>query len=60
MPASMNLFNARASWPIPPIEAPTVIKMEKAEEKIPPRVAAIPYAMVNKPPQSKSEEMCGW
>ena len=60
MPASTNLFNARASWPIPTIEAPTVIKMEKAEEKIPPRVPAIPHAMVNKPPQSKAEYMCGW
>ena len=59
MPASMNMFDARASWPISPIEAPTVIKMEKAE-KIPPRVAAIPHTIVNKPPQSKAEKMCGW
>ena len=35
MAASTNFFDARASWPIPPTEAPTVIKMEKAEEKIP-------------------------
>ena len=54
-PASMNFFSARASWPIPP-----TVKMEKAEEKIPARVAAIPCAMVNKPPQSKAEEMCRW
>ena len=42
------------------MEAPTAIKMEKAEEKIPPRVAAILHTMVNKPPQGKAEEMCGW
>ena len=60
MPASANLFEARASWSIPQMEAPTAIKMEKAKEKIPPRVAAIPHMMVNKPPQGKAEEMCGW
>ena len=27
MPASTNLFSAKTSWPIPPIEVPTVIKM---------------------------------
>ena len=55
----MNLFDARVSWPTSLNDTPTV-KMEKAEEKIPPRVAAIPCAMVNKPHQSKAEEMCGW
>ena len=60
MPASANLFDARVSWSIPPVEAPTVIKMEKAEGKISPSVVTIPHAMVNKPPQSKAEEMCGW
>ena len=34
MPASTNLFVARANWPIPPTETPAV-KMEKAE--VPPR-----------------------
>ena len=60
MPASTNLFDARASWPIPQMEAPTAIKMEKAEEMVQPSVAANPYAMVNKPPQGKAGEMCGW
>ena len=43
MPDSTNLFEARANWPIPPTETPAV-KMEKTE--VPPRVAAIPHAMV--------------
>ena len=48
MPASTNLFNARASWPIPSNETPSVIMMEKAE--VPPRVAAITCILVlNKP-----------
>ena len=40
--ASMNLFDARASWPIPPTEALTVVKTEKAEKRTPFRLAAIP------------------
>ena len=56
MPASTNLFEARASWPISPMEAPTAIKMEKAEEKTPPRVAAIPHAMINKPPKTRQKK----
>ena len=62
MPASTNFFVARASWPIPPNETstPIFIKMEKAEERTPPKIAAIPCMMVNKPPQNKAEEMCGW
>ena len=60
IPASTNLFEARASWPIPPVEALTAIATEKAEEKTPPRVAAIPHAIVNKPPQGKPKEKCGW
>ena len=44
MPASTNLFEARADWPIPPTKTPAV-KVEKAE--VPPRVAAIPHAMVS-------------
>ena len=62
MPASTNLFDARAPWPILPTETPTVIKMEKVGEKIPPRVAAIPCALVlNKPQSSKpAEEECRW
>ena len=61
MPASMNLFNARASWPIPPIEATTVIKTEKAE-KISPRLPASPHALVlNKSQSNKpAEEECRW
>ena len=62
MPASTNLFDVRPSWPIPPTEAPTVIKNEKAEEKIPPRIAAIPKILVlNKPQSNKlAEEECRW
>ena len=44
VPATSNLFKARASWPVPPTETPAVVKMEKTE--IPPRVAAIPHALV--------------
>ena len=43
IPASMNLFENRADCPIPPLQTPSV-KVEKAED--PPRVAAIPHAMV--------------
>ena len=39
VPASTNLFKARADWPIPPMQTPKV-KVEKVE--VPPRVAAIP------------------
>ena len=39
MPAFMNLFKARADWPISPAQTPTV-KVYKAE--VPPRVTAIP------------------
>ena len=62
MPASTNLFVARASWPIPYNETstPIYIKMEKAEERTPPKIATIPHMMVNKPPQKKPEEMCRW
>ena len=58
--ASTNLFEARANWPIPPTETPTVVKMEDTE--VPPRVAAIPHAMVlNKPQNNKpAEEKCSW
>ena len=38
----MNLFDVRASWQIPPMEAPTVVKTEQAEKKTPPRLATIP------------------
>ena len=59
IPASTNLFEARADWPIPPMDTPTV-KVEKAE--IPPRVAAIHHAMVLPKPQSNrpGEEKCAW
>ena len=60
MPASTNLFVVRASQPIPPNETPMFIKTEKAEDKIPRKRAAIPYTMVNKPPQGKAYEMCRW
>ena len=60
MPASKNLFYARASWTIPPTEAPGVIKMEMAE--IPLRVATILCALVlNKPQSNKpAKEECRW
>ena len=57
MLASTNLLEARANWPIPPTETPTV-KIEKTED--PPRVAAILCAVVlNKPQNNKpAEEKC--
>ena len=57
MPASTNLFKARANWPIPPTETP-VVKMEKTE--VPPRVAAIPRTLNLNKPQNKrpGEEKC--
>ena len=57
----MNLFHARASWPIPPNYTPKV-KMEKTEEKIPPKEAAIPCTLVlNKPHSNKpAEDECRW
>ena len=60
MPASTNLFKARASWSIPPTETPTVVKMDKTE--VPPKVAAIPCAMIfNKPQNNRPvEEKCTW
>ena len=60
MPASTNLFEARASWPIPPTETPTVVMMEKTE--VPPRVAAILHALIlNKPQNNRPvEEECIW
>ena len=46
-----KLFLARADWPILPTQTPAV-KIEKAE--VPPRVAAIPCAVVlNKPQNNK-------
>ena len=59
VPASTNLFKARADWPIPPMQTP-VVKIEKA--KIPHRVAAIPHAMVLPKPQSirPVEEKSTW
>ena len=60
MPASKNLFDARASLLIPPTEPPTVVKMEKNE--VPPRVAAIPHTLVlNKSQNNRPvEEECRW
>ena len=59
IPATTTLFEARADWPIPPTQIPTV-KIEKAE--VPPKVAAIPHAMVLPKPQNnrKAEEKCTW
>ena len=59
MPVSTNLFEARADWPIPPMQTPAV-KMEKTE--VPPRVAAIPCAMVLPKPQNNRpvKEKCTW
>ena len=52
IPASTNLFDARALWPIPPTETPTVIKMGKTE--VTPKVPAIPYVLIlNKPKCTK-------
>ena len=62
MPASTNLFDVTAAWPIPPTEAPIVVKTEQAEKKTPPRLATIPHALVlNKPQINKpDEEECRW
>ena len=59
MPASTNVFKARANQPISPTETPAV-KMEKTE--VPPRVASIPHPMVLNKPQNKrpEEEKCTW
>ena len=59
IPASMNLFEARADWPIPLMQTPAV-KVEKAE--VPPRGTAIPCAMVLPKPQNNRtvEEKCTW
>ena len=58
MPASTNLLDARASWPILPTETSTVVKMEKTE--VPPMVAAIPHTLALNKPQSNrpAEEEC--
>ena len=62
MPTSTKLFDARASWPIPPTEGPTVIKTKEVEKKFPPRLASIPYTLVPNKPQSNkpAEEECSW
>ena len=65
VPASKNLFETRADWPIPPLPAPTVkaptptMKAERTE--VPPCTAAILDAMVM-PKQSNRliEEKCTW
>ena len=48
MPASTNLFDAGASWPILPTETLTVIKMEQAEKRTLPRLSTIPHTLVLK------------
>ena len=62
MPASTNLFDTGASWPIPPTEAPKVVKIEQAEKRTPPRLPTIPHALVlNKPQRNKpAEKECRW
>ena len=57
MPASINLFEAREDWPILPSQTRNV-----KVEKVPPRVAAIPCAMVLPKPQNNgsAEEKCKW
>ena len=56
--ASINLYKARADWPIPPMPAPTV-KAEKTE--VLPQVSAIPHAMVLPKQNNRSiEEKCTW
>ena len=66
MPASTNLFVARASWPLSPhtdeVQTPTFVKTEKADEKNLPKQAAIPHALIlNKPQSNKpAEEECRW
>ena len=59
LPASTYLFKARADWPIPPMQTPTV-KVEKAE--VPCRVTVIPHVMVIPKPQNNKqiEEKCTW
>ena len=59
VPASMNLFKARADWSIPATPAPTV-KVEKTE--VPPQVAANPHAIVLPKPQNNrsAKEKCTW
>ena len=59
VPASTNLFEARADWPIPPKQTPAV-KIEKAE--VPPKVAAILHATVLPKPQNNRpvDENCTW
>ena len=58
IPASTNLFKARADWPIPPMQTPAV----KVEKAVQPRVAAIPHAMVLSKSQNnrQTEEKCTW
>ena len=56
--ASMNLFVAMVSWSVPhnvnEVPTPTSVKTEKADEKTPPKQAAIPHPMIlNKPQNSK-------
>ena len=66
MPASTNLFVARASWPIPPYTdetpAPSFVKTEKADEKTLPKQAAIPSTLILNKHQNNSpaEEECRW
>ena len=37
-----------------------VHKTEKAEDRTPPKIAAMPHTMVSKPPQNKAEGTCRW
>ena len=52
MPASTNLFEARADWPIPPLQT-----LAMKVQKVSPKVVAIPCAMVlSKPINNRSAE----
>ena len=64
IPVSTNLFDARASWPMPSymdeVPMPTSVKTEKAKEKTLPKQEAIPHALI-KPQNSKpAEQECRW
>ena len=59
IPASMNLFEARADWPIPPY---TITCSESRESRSSTRVAAIAHAMVIPKLQKNKtvKEKCTW
>ena len=54
IPASTNLFEVKAGWPVPPTPAPSV-KVENTET--PPQIAVIPHGMVR---PKQAEEKYTW